>query len=87
MVFQDALAALNPTMTVGNQIMENLLPPHQAEQKRGQGTCRGAAAGWWESPSRRAGWTSIPHEFSGGMRQRVMIAIALCLRPQAAHRR
>ena len=28
MVFQDALAALNPTMTVGNQIMENLLPPH-----------------------------------------------------------
>jgi oligopeptide transport system ATP-binding protein len=80
-IFQDALASLNPTMTVGKQIMENLL----RHQKMGKKEAKAEAIRLLDAvgipdPQRRV--DQYPHEFSGGMRQRVMIAIAFACRPQ-----
>jgi oligopeptide/dipeptide ABC transporter ATP-binding protein len=80
MVFQDATAALNPTRRVGAQIAEGIL-------MRGGVTRRAALAeaislmeevGIRDAAVAARGW---PHQFSGGMRQRVMIAMALSTRP------
>ncbi|MCA1735336.1 MAG: ABC transporter ATP-binding protein [Actinobacteria bacterium] len=75
-VFQDPLSALNPTMRVGRQIAESVqkhrgLDPNEA---RAEALELLSAVGIAD-PERRYG--NYPHEFSGGMRQRVMIAIAM----------
>lgn len=80
MIFQDALASLNPVISVGDQIVEAI---------RIDGTSRAAARRravelmsevGIPDPARRA--LQFPHEFSGGMRQRAMIAMALARRPR-----
>ena len=81
MVFQDAAAYLNPVFTVGNQICETLriharMNRSQAWQRAGELL---ALVGV-DTPERRL--RQYPHELSGGMRQRVMIALALCGRPE-----
>ncbi|PKG25544.1 ABC transporter ATP-binding protein [Niallia nealsonii] len=80
MIFQDPMTSLNPTMRIGNQIMEVLIK-HQnmskdAAKKRAIEllTLVGIAM-----PEKRV--NQYPHEFSGGMRQRAMIAIALAANP------
>lgn len=79
-VFQGALNALNPVHTVGSQIVEPIRA-HEPDTTEAQAVDRAhellEAVG---IPARRA--NDFPHQFSGGMRQRVMIAMALACRPQ-----
>ncbi len=77
MVFQEPMASLNPVFTVGNQIAE-VLVAHRPEMGRGERDQRVIelmAAVGIASPEQRIG--AYPHQLSGGMRQRVMIAMAL----------
>ena len=81
MVFQDPMTALNPTLTVGEQIAETI----RAHQPVSRAEARAQALDWLRRvrvtlPERRM--TQYPHELSGGMRQRVMIAIAFSCRPE-----
>ena len=80
-IFQDALAALNPTMTVGKQIVENILHHSKVSKKEAfaQAVELLRMVGI-PQPEQRV--KQYPHEFSGGMRQRVMIAIAFACNPQ-----
>ena len=80
-VFQDALAALNPTLSVGAQIAEKIAAHHSASRS----VARKEALRLLElvgipAAARRLG--AFPHELSGGQRQRVMIAIALACGPR-----
>ncbi|MCL1594702.1 MAG: ABC transporter ATP-binding protein [Actinomycetia bacterium] len=80
MVFQDALTALNPVYTVGWQIGE-MFRVHQGASRK---EAKEKAIEMMERvkiPSARERINSYPHEFSGGMRQRVMIAMALSMDP------
>jgi oligopeptide/dipeptide ABC transporter ATP-binding protein len=81
MVFQDALSALNPVFTVGDQIAETLRIHKRLKGKelRDRGVELLRLVGI-PDPSRRI--HQFPHELSGGMRQRVMIAIALACEPR-----
>ena len=80
MIFQDPMTSLNPTMTVGKQIMESLMIHKKLDKK----AAREEAIKMLKlvnipSPEKRI--DNYPHEMSGGMRQRVMIAIALACNP------
>jgi len=81
MIFQDPMTSLNPYLRIGEQLIEPLLI-HEDIGRRAA-LARGAemlAAVGIADPARRL--EQYPHEFSGGMRQRVMIAMALITRPQ-----
>ncbi len=82
MVFQDPMSSLNPVHRVGNQIIEQIRA-HEPDTSKAQALDR--AVDLMERvgvPRARERLRSYPHEFSGGMRQRVMIAMALSCSPQ-----
>ncbi len=81
MVFQDPMTSLNPLFTVQNQLMEPLRI-HQ-HMNRAQAKARALELlKLVEIPDPEARLKQYPHEFSGGMRQRVMIAIAIACNPK-----
>jgi oligopeptide transport system ATP-binding protein len=80
MIFQDALSALNPVHSVGAQIAEMFI----VHRKSGRKEAKAKAIELMERvriPSAKARYGDYPHQFSGGMRQRIMIAMALALNP------
>jgi oligopeptide transport system ATP-binding protein len=81
MIFQDPMTSLNPVMTIGRQITE-MLELHMAMDKK-QARARAAELLTMVGVARAADrLDDYPHQFSGGMRQRVMIAMALSCAPQ-----
>ena len=81
-VFQDPMTSLNPVFTVGWQIMEPLRA-HMGLSKPAARTRAAELLAMVGIPSPESRLGDYPHQFSGGMRQRVMIAIALACEPQA----
>ncbi|AHV92946.1 ABC transporter ATP-binding protein [Bordetella holmesii] len=80
-VFQDPLTSLNPLYTVGRQLVETIVThlPLTARQARERAVELLAATG---IPAARERIDHYPHQFSGGMRQRVVIALALAAEPK-----
>ncbi|XKI14085.1 murein tripeptide/oligopeptide ABC transporter ATP binding protein OppF [Sporosarcina sp. ANT_H38] len=80
MIFQDPMTSLNPTIQIGKQIAESLIK-HQNLSKRDAKNRTIELLKLVGIRNSDARFSQYPHEFSGGMRQRVMIAIALACRP------
>ncbi|MFU0841082.1 MAG: ABC transporter ATP-binding protein [Burkholderia sp.] len=81
-IFQDPLTSLDPLMKVGDQIVETILT-HRPELGR-EAARKKAVALLAETgiPSPEERFSDYPHQFSGGMRQRAVIALALCADPE-----
>lgn len=80
-IFQDPLTTLNPLYTIGRQLIETI----QTHLPLSDADARARAVSWLEQvgiPGAAERLYAYPHEFSGGMRQRVVIALALCAEPQ-----
>ena len=80
-IFQDPLTTLNPLYSIGRQLVETM----QTHLPLSDRDARERAIKWLEDvgiPAARLRIDAYPHEFSGGMRQRVVIALALCAEPR-----
>ncbi|UKA75362.1 ABC transporter ATP-binding protein [Arthrobacter sp. FW306-07-I] len=82
MVFQDPLSSLTPVFTVGTQIIEALTIHHPTMSNKAKEARAVELLAMVGIPSPKERLKAFPHEFSGGMRQRVMIAIAIANNPR-----
>jgi oligopeptide/dipeptide ABC transporter ATP-binding protein len=81
MVFQEPMTSLNPVLTIGLQLTETLT--HHLDMTKEQARARAVELlGMVGIPDPERRLKQYPHHFSGGMRQRVMIAMALCCEPE-----
>lgn len=81
MIFQEPMTSLNPVLTIGRQVAEPLI----VHKKLSKSASYNEAATWLEHvkiPAARMRLNDYPHQLSGGMQQRVMIAMALACRPK-----
>jgi oligopeptide transport system ATP-binding protein len=81
MIFQDPMTSLNPVLTIGRQIREGL-ETHLGMGRNASTTRAAELLDQVGIPSARARLRDYPHQFSGGMRQRAMIAMALACEPR-----
>ena len=81
MVFQDPMTSLNPVLTIGEQVEETILAHEHTSKERARARAVDLLA-QVGIPEPATALRRYPHELSGGMRQRVMIAIALALDPK-----
>ncbi len=81
MIFQDPLTSLNPVLSIGLQLTEGILA-HEALAPREAHIRAAELLGMVGIPDAERRLRSFPHQLSGGMRQRAMIAMALALRPK-----
>ncbi len=77
MIFQDPMTSLNPVKTIGWQLEEAVLAHRDVTRKEARATCDRSAQQREDPTGASSGSDDYPHQFSGGMRQRVMIAMAL----------
>ena len=81
MIFQDPMMTLNPVLTIGTQMKETILAHMKVSAKEAEAICLDKLRKVYiPSPEKRL--KQYPHEFSGGMRQRIVIAISLLTSPK-----
>jgi peptide/nickel transport system ATP-binding protein len=81
MIFQDPMMTLNPVLTIGTQMKETILAHMKVSDKEAEAICLDKLRKVYiPSPEKRL--KQYPHEFSGGMRQRIVIAISLLTSPK-----
>jgi len=81
MIFQDPMTSLNPVLTIGRQLTE-MFELHEGLSSSASRVAAAEALALVGVPSPRERLRAYPHQFSGGMRQRVMIAMAVACRPK-----
>jgi len=81
MIFQDPMTSLNPVMTIGKQVMEPIIEHLGMTETQGRNRVI-ELLGMVGIPQASERFEDFPHQFSGGMRQRVMIAMALSCNPK-----
>ena len=82
MIFQEPMTSLNPVFTIGDQIAEAVVRHRKASSRREARERALDMLGRVRIPAPGSGSTQYPHQLSGGMRQRVMIAMALACGPR-----